>query len=577
MQPDPGGSLPERRRASEGAGRARAGACAGVGAARRADPRGGPARRRADRDRARRRRGGRGEHRGRRHGGAHRLGRLPLRGATPSPAARPPDPRRAPPCPWRSCRRGHPPAGGGWPSQAPSWRAPSWCSRRSARAAPRSSAGERRCPRDGAPAPSSAGPPPSRRRRPRRARPSGAGDAGPPGQGVCEHEVAASLSCRRHAGPRYGSSRREAAPSRTRAAPSWRRSCTSPGSPRRSRLTPGDCDAERSRCGTHHEGMASARAHPSGLDLSTLPPSTGVDTARTRPPGSRPRGSPCSGRATRRAGSARSSSCPPAIRAHGRSGAAPRGGDDRRLSLARQVPGALVPGAPLACPRISREQLRLSPSPGGGILVENIGACPLLHRGGEVRHADVTPGDTLSLRNELLFLCVRRAPIAPASSSDLAVPIHPFGEPDAFGIVGESAPVWELRHRIVAVARLPFHVLIEGESGSGKELVAQAIHVRSARGHRPWCRATPPPSPKGSPTPSSSATSGATRTPACPSGPGSSARRTSRRSSSTSSPSCRPASRPTCSGSWTTASTSASARRRRAGPTCASSRPPTAP
>jgi two-component system nitrogen regulation response regulator GlnG/two-component system response regulator HydG len=159
-------------------------------------------------------------------------------------------------------------------------------------------------------------------------------------------------------------------------------------------------------------------------------------------------------------------------------------GDERRLSLSRQLPGEIVPTGPIASARISRAQLLLSPSPDGGLMVENLGSCPLLHRGRTVGRAEVSPGETLSLRHELSFLCVRRTPIAPAPDG-VALPPHPFGGPDAFGLVGESPALWDLRHRIVAVARQGLHVLILGESGSGKELVAQAIHARSPRGGRP--------------------------------------------------------------------------------------------
>ena len=49
-----------------------------------------------------------------------------------------------------------------------------------------------------------------------------------------------------------------------------------------------------------------------------------------------------------------------------------------------------------------------------------------------------------------------------------------------FGIVGQSAPIQALRHQIELYASTPFPVLIEGESGSGKELVAAAIQNLSA-------------------------------------------------------------------------------------------------
>jgi DNA-binding NtrC family response regulator len=48
-------------------------------------------------------------------------------------------------------------------------------------------------------------------------------------------------------------------------------------------------------------------------------------------------------------------------------------------------------------------------------------------------------------------------------------------------LVGESAAMHAVRHAVVRAAASPFPVLIEGESGSGKELVARAVHAASAR------------------------------------------------------------------------------------------------
>ena len=161
------------------------------------------------------------------------------------------------------------------------------------------------------------------------------------------------------------------------------------------------------------------------------------------------------------------------------------GGEERRVSLVRQRPGAMEKVGPLECPRISRAQLRLSVRAGEGLSVENLGGCPLIHRGREVPRAEVAPGEVVELSKELLFLCVRREPIAPSTTTDLDLPLHAFGEADAFGMVGESPAIGELRQRIAAAAPHPAHVLILGESGSGKELVARAIHARSSRGKRP--------------------------------------------------------------------------------------------
>ncbi|MEW6321536.1 MAG: sigma 54-interacting transcriptional regulator, partial [Acidobacteriota bacterium] len=49
------------------------------------------------------------------------------------------------------------------------------------------------------------------------------------------------------------------------------------------------------------------------------------------------------------------------------------------------------------------------------------------------------------------------------------------------GLVGESAGMQAVREAVTRAARSPFPVLIEGESGSGKELVAGAVHALSAR------------------------------------------------------------------------------------------------
>jgi DNA-binding NtrC family response regulator len=52
-------------------------------------------------------------------------------------------------------------------------------------------------------------------------------------------------------------------------------------------------------------------------------------------------------------------------------------------------------------------------------------------------------------------------------------------------IIGASPAIERLRQQIVQYAAAPFPVLIEGESGSGKELVARALHMRSGHAARP--------------------------------------------------------------------------------------------
>jgi DNA-binding NtrC family response regulator len=54
------------------------------------------------------------------------------------------------------------------------------------------------------------------------------------------------------------------------------------------------------------------------------------------------------------------------------------------------------------------------------------------------------------------------------------------------GLLGLSPLIEKLRQQVGQFANAPFPVLIEGESGSGKELVAQSLHALSKRSSRPF-------------------------------------------------------------------------------------------
>ena len=54
-------------------------------------------------------------------------------------------------------------------------------------------------------------------------------------------------------------------------------------------------------------------------------------------------------------------------------------------------------------------------------------------------------------------------------------------------LIGASAAIAEVRRAVSRAATAPFSVLIEGESGSGKELVARALHQLSPRRERRFC------------------------------------------------------------------------------------------
>lgn len=62
--------------------------------------------------------------------------------------------------------------------------------------------------------------------------------------------------------------------------------------------------------------------------------------------------------------------------------------------------------------------------------------------------------------------------------SELSAPASHYSQ---YGIVGNSQPIQLMRSQIEMYAKTPYPVLIEGESGSGKELVAAALRRLSGR------------------------------------------------------------------------------------------------
>jgi len=59
---------------------------------------------------------------------------------------------------------------------------------------------------------------------------------------------------------------------------------------------------------------------------------------------------------------------------------------------------------------------------------------------------------------------------------------------ETFGIVGRNAKIGEIRKTIKTAAPSGASVLIEGESGTGKNLIARAFHAQSPRATKPFVR-----------------------------------------------------------------------------------------
>ena len=153
-----------------------------------------------------------------------------------------------------------------------------------------------------------------------------------------------------------------------------------------------------------------------------------------------------------------------------------------RLLLVRDRPGAAETTDPIDSPRLSREQLLLLVRNEEAIDVSNLGQAMIRIDGNEVASGTLRVGSTLQVGSQLLFSCIERPAWMPERWAKET--LHAFGQPDGDGIVGESPIAWEIRHQIRFVAPLAGHVLIVGGSGTGKELVARAIHNRSPRRRR---------------------------------------------------------------------------------------------
>ncbi|MCP3142805.1 sigma 54-interacting transcriptional regulator [Pyxidicoccus xibeiensis] len=155
----------------------------------------------------------------------------------------------------------------------------------------------------------------------------------------------------------------------------------------------------------------------------------------------------------------------------------------REVALSRNAPLFTRPGAalglPLADPFLSRKALRLGPGVRGGVRLE-------VEEGGTRVVAGGIPGERWDFGPEALAAGV---PLELAGRVVVLLHLVDASEPDSpdtLGMVGQSAALGRVRVRVAQVADLDVPVLIRGETGTGKELVARALHQRSPRRQGPF-------------------------------------------------------------------------------------------
>ena len=168
-------------------------------------------------------------------------------------------------------------------------------------------------------------------------------------------------------------------------------------------------------------------------------------------------------------------------------GRAVRADDDGAVPLhfGQLRPGGRLDTGPLRSPHISRRQLGVSHDPSGGLRVEQMGPNALKLDSHTMTSGVVQAGGLIEVANRFVLLYTHR----PASWLVAREPGlddgFAFGAADRWGIVGESPAAWELRRQAAFMAACDEHVLVLGPSGSGKELVVQAIHGQSRRAGAP--------------------------------------------------------------------------------------------
>lgn len=155
------------------------------------------------------------------------------------------------------------------------------------------------------------------------------------------------------------------------------------------------------------------------------------------------------------------------------------------VGVSRLGPGFVPPGRerrrPLEDPYLSRTPLHFTAGSAEGEVVLTLGRSSTV----VVADGDLVEGERRfgadEVRRGVVMVWAKRVVLLLHSLAP-----RPQKEPSRFGLVGDSEGLFRVRQEIERVSDLEVPVLLRGETGTGKELIAQALHRAGVRRKLPF-------------------------------------------------------------------------------------------
>jgi DNA-binding NtrC family response regulator len=131
----------------------------------------------------------------------------------------------------------------------------------------------------------------------------------------------------------------------------------------------------------------------------------------------------------------------------------------------------------LSDPRVSSVHLEISRRPGGHLLVRDAGSTNGSWIGDHrILEVELAPGATVRVGDTIMRV----------DTDQRATVVQPAAATRFEGLLGSTPAMRELFAVLERVATKPLSVLVQGDTGTGKEEVARAVHARSARSEAPF-------------------------------------------------------------------------------------------